>query len=68
MMDSTEGIMPSADYRVAHPASNGTARTVKTCRGPEQLRTATVPRTVRTVQMRVVPRPPRQGGDEATTG
>lgn len=67
MMDSTEEYAPPASYREAKSIPDGSPRVIKTCVGAKQVRTATVSPTKKTVQMRIVPRPPRQRGDEATT-
>jgi len=67
MMDNTEQHTPPVSYREAKSISDGSPRVIKTCVGVKQVRTATVSPATKTVQMRIVPRPPRQRGDEATT-
>jgi hypothetical protein len=67
MSETTGQGRPSADYQQAQPVSAQGSATLQTSHEIRSSRTTVVVPTGQTVHMRIVPRPPRQTGDEART-
>jgi len=67
MSQTTGQGRPSANYQQAQPVSLQGSANVETSFEIRSSRTTVAASTGQTVHMRIVPRPPRQSGDEART-
>ena len=67
MSETTGQGVPSIEYQAAQPVFTQASQRSQTRGELHCSRTTAVSRTGQTVHMRVVPRPPRQSGDEART-